>query len=249
MAKGKRMVYKRSQTGARKGKRRYGQRRATARTIQTNTAAVRENYSFNLNDGVVSYFSENMANTFFNRSQTVASQFQEYRMKYIKLIFRPSVDTWAPGSGPIPQMYFLYNKAAAIPTNATLQTLLDMGCRPVRYDDKNIVRSWKPTVLIGADQQTTSTTEASMIKTTPWLSTNLYAQNPIANWAPSDTEHYGCCFLVTKPSPSTPPIAYNVDVEVVFQFRKPLAQVPATTEPNPNVRIRNGLPQLISPSV
>lgn len=222
-------------------KKRVHRKRATARSIATNTASVRENYSFNISDGVLSYFTENLANATFDRSQLVASAFQEYRIKYIKLIFRPSADTFPIGQGPIPQMYFMYNKAAAIPTNATVQTLLDMGCRPIRYDDKNLLRSWKPTVLIGADQAAPAgTMEASMIKTTPWLSTNLYAQNPGAAWAPSNVEHYGCVFTVTKPSPTTPPINYNVDVEVVFQFRKPLAQVQPTTEPNTNVKIKNG---------
>lgn len=216
-------------------------RRPTARSIITNTASVRENYSFNINDGVLSYFTENLSNATFDRAQLVASAFQEYRVKYIKLTFRPSADTWPVGAGPIPQMYFMYNKAAAIPTNATVQTLLDMGCRPIRYDDKNITRSWKPTVLIGADQNApASQLEASMIKTTPWLSTNLFAQNPGATWAPSNVEHYGCVFTVTKPSPTTPAIAYNVDVEVVFQFRKPLAQVPPSDQVNNNVKIKDG---------
>lgn len=215
--------------------------RPTRKGISTNTAAVRENYSISLADGVTAFYYETLADATFNRSHQVAAAFQEYRIKYLKLTFRPSSDTFAPGTGPIPQLYFLYNKAASIPTNATLQTLLDMGCRPIRFDDKNIVRAWKPTVLIGADQEApASTLEASMIKTTPWLSTNLYAQNPGVSWAPSNVQHAGAVFLVTKPSPTSPTSNYNVDVEVVFQFRKPLAQVPATSEPNLNVFIRNG---------
>lgn len=211
-------------------------RRAPA--ITTNTASVRENYTVSANDGVANFFSIALANTTFNRAQAVAAAYQSYRVKYVKLTFRPSADTWPVGQGPIPQLYFQMNKYQSIPTNASLQTLLDMGARPIRFDDKNIVRAWKPTVLIGADQSApASQLEASMVKTTPWLSTNQLAQNPTTSWTPSNVEHLGCVFFVTKPSPTTPTIAFNVDVEVVFQYRRPLAQV-TDTEPTPNVFIQ-----------
>lgn len=197
--------------------------RRVPRGIATNTAAVRENYSISVPDGGVTFFSFALGNAIFNRSQSVAENFQEYRVKYCKLTFRPSCDTFAySGNGPIPQLYFQYNKTNAIITSSTLQTLLDMGCRPIRFDDKNIIRAWKPTVLLGADQVPASTMEAASIKTTPWLSTNLFAQNPGAAWSPSDVQHNGAVFIVTRPNPAVV-TAYNVDVEVVFQFRKPLS--------------------------
>lgn len=204
-----------------------------SRSIATNTAAVRENYTVSVNDGVANFFSVALANTTFNRAQAVAAAYQSYRLKYVKLTFRPSADTFPIGSGPIPQLYFQMNKYQSIPLNATVQTLLDMGCRPIRFDDKNITRAWKPTVLIGADQTAPSSQlEASMVKTTPWLSTNQLAQNPTTSWQPSNVEHLGCVFFVTKPSPTTATIAYNVDVEVVFQFKRPLAQVTDTEATN-----------------
>lgn len=210
------------------------------RGIATNTAAVRENYTVSVSDGLTTYYSESLANLQFDRAQMVARAFQEYRIKYIKLTFRPSADTFPIGSGPIPQLYCMVNKAASIPLAGTLQTLLDMGAKPIRFDDKNIVRAWKPTVLIGADQvPPASQLEAAMIKVTPWLSTNIFAQNPGAAWQPSNVQHYGLVFFVTKPSPTTPTIAFNVDCEVVFQFRKPLAEVNDTGENN-NVLIQNG---------
>lgn len=198
------------------------------RRIATNTAAVRENYSISVPDGTVTFFSFALGNAIFNRSISVAESFQEYRVKYAKLTFRPSADTYAPGTGPIPQLYFQYNKTNAILTSANLQTLLDMGCRPIRFDDKNIVKAWKPTVLVGADQTPSSSLEASSVRTTPWCSTNLFAQNPGSAWSASLTEHLGAAFLVTRPNPAGPASNYFVDVEVVFQFRKPLS-LQATT--------------------
>lgn len=192
--------------------------------IVTNTAAVRENFTVSVNDGVSTYYSTYLSDAIYNRAQEVAKNFQEYRVKYVKLIFRPSADTFPIGSGPIPQLYFQMNKYAALPLGATLQQLQDMGCRPVRFDDKNITRAYKPVVLLGADDSSAPQilSVISAAKVTPWLSTNQNAGTP-TNWLPSNIEHQGCVFFVTKPSPTTPTIAYNVDVEVVFQFRRPLS--------------------------
>lgn len=197
------------------------------RPITTNTASVRENYSVSVPDGSVVFFSTALAAGTFDRSQQVAAAFQEYRIKYIKLTMKPSADTFTPAAGnTIPQIYFQMNKYAAIPTNANLQTLLDMGCRPVRFDDKNITRAWKPTVLIGSDSAApTFLVNAQKPLTTPWLSTNNNAQNPSGTWAPSNVEHLGCCFFVTKINPATPTLNYTLDVEVVFQFRRPLSSI------------------------
>ena len=191
--------------------------------IVTNTAAVRENYSVSVADGTMTYFSTTLDQLTFNRAQSVAQSFQEYRIKYVKLTFRPSADTFTPAAGNIiPQLYFQMNKYQALPAGASLQQLLDMGCRPIRFDDKNIVRAYKPIVLLGADNNTGATlATTSVAKVTPWLSTNALAGNP-ASWAASDIEHLGCVFYVTKLNPATPTINFDVDVEVVFQFRRPL---------------------------
>ena len=68
--------------------------------------------------------------------------------------------------------------------------------------------------------------------TTPWLSTNNNAQNPGAVWSPSSVEHIGCCFIVQKPNPATPTINWTLDVEVVFQFRRPLSTLANGTPTN-----------------
>lgn len=198
--------------------------RLPRRVITTNTAAVRENYTVSIPDGGLTFFSTALSQATFNRAQQVAAAFQEYRVKYVKLIFKPSADTFAPAAGNIiPQLYFQMNKYQSIPTTASLQTLLDMGCRPYRFDDKNIIRAYKPTVLLAADTTPALATVAQKVMTTPWLSTNNNAQNPTPAWSPSTVEHLGCCFIVQKPNPATPTINWTLDVEVVFQFRRPLS--------------------------
>lgn len=208
------------------------------RKITTNTAAVRENYSVSIPDGSVAFFSTALSASTFDRAQAVAAAFQEFRIKYIKLMFKPSADTFTPAAGnTIPQIYYQVNKYGSIPTNANLQTLLDMGCRPIRFDNRNIVRAMKPCVLLGADTTAPSfLVNAQKPLVTPWLSTNALAQNPSTSWSPSAVEHLGCCFFVTKINPATPTLNYTVDVEVVFQFRRPLSVV-GDTSSNTNVHI------------
>jgi hypothetical protein len=180
----------------------------------------------------MTYFDTTLASATFDRAQAIAENFQEYRIKYVKLIFRPAADTFAPGTGPIPQLYFQMNKYATLPNGASQQALLDMGCRPIRFDDKNITRAYKPVVLLGADQTSQLIpTLASAVKVTPWLTTNAFAQTPGNAFSPSAVQHWGCVWYVTRPNPTGPASNYNVDVEVVFQFRRPLSLASATTEP------------------
>jgi len=208
-----------------------------------NTASVRENYTMSIPDGSLNFFSSvELADGQYNRSQAVAQAYQEFKIKYIKLTFRPSADTFPVVAGnTIPQLYFQLNKANAIPTNANLQTLLDMGCRPIRFDDKNIVKTYLPTVLT-ADMTGAAVTSAAQVRTAPWLSTNaLSGSGGGAAWTPSTVDHLGCVFQVTKMSALTPTDNYSVDVEVVFLFRKPLWRAGAEGEITTNNRISNGV--------
>lgn len=187
----------------------------------TNSASVKETYSTTVMDGAMTFFRQTqLGDAVFDRSQQVASAFQQYRIKYIKLTFRPSADTFTPVVGnSIPQLYFMYDKNNAIPTNATSDTLYSMGAKPHRMDDKNLVFAWKPSVLNTSLGQAGATTSADVL-TRPWLSTNANAQNPGAAWAPSTIAHLGCVWYVTKIN-AQDALEYTVDVEVVFQFRKP----------------------------
>lgn len=244
-----RKLYRKKKMAKKPYKKRIYRRRPqrVARSIATNTAAVRENYSVAVNDGVVNFFSTSLNQTVFNRSQAVAQNFQQYRIKYVKLIFKPAADTFAPTAGnQIPQLYFLMNKAQSVPTTATVQSMLDMGCRPTRFDDKNITRAYKPTVLLGADTTAVgAATVASRVLTTPWLSTNAYSQNPQPGWIPSAVEHLGCLFFITKYNAGQT-IPFTIDVEVVFQFRRPLEIYPSGT-PTQNVQLNGDEVIALSP--
>lgn len=205
----------------------------------TNTASVKEAYQLPIPDGNVVFFrSVQLADIIYDRAQQVAAAYQQFRIKYVKLTFRPSADTFPAVAGNvIPQLYFMKDLVNAIPTNATSDTFYSMGCRPRRMDDKNLVYAWKPSTLT-ADIVAPGVTTAAQMKISPWLSTNANSGNPVAAWAPSQVDHLGCAFYVVKINPGDA-LQYIVDVEVEFQFRKPVWRGSDSAEQN-NLKITNG---------
>lgn len=241
-AKGNAPGTKRSKYAKRMLKRRGAGRKRVGRALGGNRATITEALQTSVNDGLVVFQRGlQLSNATFDRSQAVAQAYQEYCITSIKLTFRPSADTFTPSAGnSMPQLYYVKDLACAIPTNANLQTLLDMGVRPIRFDDKNIQKSFKPKALIGADVNAAGGISASVLsKPSPWLSTNANAGTPGAVWAPSAVEHNGCAFFVSKMSGLTPVLAYTVDIQVGFAFRKPLWRVPPGEQGTENV-ILNG---------
>lgn len=188
----------------------------------TNTASVKEAYQVGVVDGNVTFFrNTQLADAIYDRSQAVAQAFQQFRIKYVKMTFKPSADTFPAVAGNIiPNLYWMIDKTNSIPLNATADTFYSMGARPRRMDDKNLVFAFKPSALV-ADFTAPGVTTASQLKISPWLSTNANSGNPAAGWAPSAVDHLGCAFYVTKINPADN-LQYMVDIEVVFQFRKPV---------------------------
>lgn len=232
----------RTQRSKRKATKKGPQRRLKVRkapTYTTNTASVKEAYQLVAVDGNMTFFRNiQLADIIYDRSQAVAQAFQEFRIKYVKLTFRPSADTFPAVAGNIiPQLYFMKDLTNAIPTNASADTLYSMGCRPRRMDDKNLVYTWKPSTLT-ADYTGPGANTAAQLKISPWLSTNANSGNPGAVWLPSTVDHMGCVFYVTKINPNDA-IQYAIDVEVVFEFRKPVWKGTDGQENN-NYKVVNG---------
>lgn len=201
-------------------------RKAGAKAV--NTASIRENFQVSVPDGgVVFQRTLQLANATFDRARQVAQAYQEFCIKSVVLHFRPSADTFPIAAGnSMPQLYYIQDKAGAVPIGANLQTLLDMGVRPIRFDDRNIRKSFKPVALIGADTDALGTLSAGLMsKVSPWLATNASAGVPSGVWTPSTIEHGGCVFFVSKINGATPPVNYTVDIEVIFNFRKPLWRI------------------------
>lgn len=159
----------------------------------------------------------------FPRAETVGSQYQHFRIKRIAVTFKPQFDTYSAGAGTTkPNLYWMIDKSGAIPTNVSLEGLKAMGARPKQLDEKNITISWRPSVLEavmyapGAPAAST----ASKYKISPWLSTQAGAEIPGA-FVPSGIDHLGIYWYVDQLVASG--AQYTCEVEVQFQFKKPLA--------------------------
>lgn len=198
------------------------------RTAPINTATVKECVSIRPEDGSSIYFRNwQLADLSFDRAQQVAKAYQEFRIKYIKFTFQPSADTFPVVAGnAIPQLYFMVDKLNSLPTNMLESDFKDMGCRPHRFDARNVVVAFKPSVLV-ADYTGSNVVTASQMRISPWLSTNANSgtgASPV--WAPSEVDHTGLVAFVTRTNPaSTIPVPFKLDIELVFEFRKPLWKV------------------------
>ena len=88
----------------------------------------------------------------FKRASTVAQGYQHYRIKYIKVSVKPTFDTYQTvGGGPAtisskPNLYYMIDKAGAIPTNITRRSQAD-GSEAASTDEKPVPIGWRPSVL------------------------------------------------------------------------------------------------------
>lgn len=185
------------------------------RTLQTGGANFQVNQLYNLmNTQLIDY----------QRAVQVAQAYQHYRIKNIKLTFKPTFDTFSQnGAQTMSKMhlYFMLDKSGTLPTNITLEGLKQLGARPFTLDEKEKVVSWAPTVLESTMYAPPVASSPSKYRTSPWLSTNANIVSPNV-FVASGVDHLGiywyCEQLITPGA-----TAYEVEVEVQFQFKKPLA--------------------------
>jgi len=161
----------------------------------------------------------------FPRAVAVARAYQHFRIKHVKLTMKPQYDTYNAGLAGLskPQLYYMIDKSASIPTGTTLEGLKNMGCRPRVFDEKAISISWSPAVL--QSTQSLVGDVASSYKVSPWLSTNAAPDSAV--WNPSQIQHNGIFWYMW--TQTAPLVAYSVEVELQFEFKKPLLDRPTTS--------------------
>lgn len=245
---GRKGLAKRARTSKMIGRKRAVPR-GMGRVAITNCASVKESYTGQVVDGAVLYGRTfQLANPQYDRAQAVAQAYQEFRIKYIKMTFRPAADTFTPVAGnSIPTLYYIIDKTNSVPTTANAGTFYSLGCKPHRMDDKQIEVVWKPAVLVST-ATAAGVAQASEYSERPWLSTNANAFNPAAAWAPSTVDHLGIVFYVTKINPADT-INYNIDFEVEFEFRKPNWRQEADEPPLPGFMLKGTTLEAIVPPV
>lgn len=147
----------------------------------------------------------------------LADFYQYYRITSIQMRFKPNFDTFVAGgtsgTGVIPYLYFLYDKSGSLGT-LTGPQFEQCGAKPIRVDDKTIVRKWKPSVLIN-DQ--TNSAPVPMFRVAPWIPTHINFGGALND----AVKHLGSVFYISKINPADA-TTYDIDVTVTVQYRKPL---------------------------
>lgn len=167
------------------------------------------------------------------RVQNIAQGYQFFRIKRVTWQVRPAYDTFqAASSGSptsVPQLYWRIDKDAVYNTTTSLQTLKASGCKPIRLDDKIIVKSFKPSVLQAvADKPGDETTGSLALvlgtsRISPWLPTDNNAYMSQADWSANSVDHNGLLIAIDQDVGvnTSSPVAF-ISFTVEFEFKKPL---------------------------
>lgn len=238
MSKGK-------QTGGKRGAGKRGKRaggKARASTNVKDFASLSVNRTFTLPGGSTPvansmYSLMNTALDQYQRAIQVAQAYQFYRIKNISMKIKPQFDTYAfnqnGGSTPTgygkPKFYSMFDKSGSLPTTVTLENLKQMGARPKNLDEKPITISWAPTVLTVDMTAPGGASQPGSYKVSPWLNTSSNTVAP-GVWNANSIDHLGVYWYVESVSyGGSGGLPYQIDVEVQFEFKKPLWSAPGST--------------------
>lgn len=165
------------------------------------------------------YDLHNITLSTYDRAVQIAQAYQYFRIKGVKLTLKIGYDTYQAGAGAAtrPNLYFMIDKGQTIPTTVTLESLKQMGARPLRCDEKPKVLSFTPAVL--QDVNTIGGAFPSQYKISPWLNTN---QANLGAFIPSAVQHNGIYWYVQMDSTGGVGYNYSCELELQFEFKKPL---------------------------
>lgn len=159
------------------------------------------------------------------RAVEIAQFYQYFRITKVTMRFIPVADTYIAGNpGELPNLYYIIDKTDATPFNADVTTLKNMGAKPIRFDDKTIVVSFKPAVLWKGYDENGTNTNFAMSKISPWLSTNDNNTSDSQPWSPCSVDHHGIVYGVFG---GVAGANYRVETTAHFEFKKPLYTQPA----------------------
>lgn len=171
----------------------------------------------------------NLMNTSLNqfpRAVQVAQAYQHYRISKVAVTFKPSYDTYVSQNAGVtkPRIYYMIDKSGAIPTNIALEGLKAMGARPLELDENPRTVRWAPSVLEVTMDNPLNV--SSKYRISPWLATNAGPLTP-GVFVPSSVDHLGLYWYVDQLANPQGQV-YQVEVEVQFQFKKPLSTILST---------------------
>lgn len=171
----------------------------------------------------------------YDRLVNIARNYQFFRITKIEYKFMPYRDTYVSSVGQsVPYLHWLMNKSGALDAN-TFNGLRDAGAKPIRFDEKTITVSWKPTVLtaVAANQPINAPPTGvsfAQYKTSPWLATNENPSSGALTWLPSTVPHKGMLYGVQQSEVSGQQY-FGTEITVYVQFKKPMVFTNSTAAP------------------
>lgn len=159
--------------------------------------------------GNIMYNQINVRLADFNRALQVAGAYQFYRISKVKLTYLFPYDTFqvAVGGASRPNLYYMLDKSGSLPIAVTIDMLKQMGARPRTIDNRPTSIEWKPSVL--TEEESLGGAVAAQYKLSPWLSVQA-----------NTIQHRGIYWFVEQLFAGG--TQYEVEMEVQFEFKKPL---------------------------
>jgi len=202
--------------------------RMIKRGASNETASCKELYSLRgmTSNTPLADVEQNLA--FYKRASDIASNYQFFRIRYIKYKFIARYNTFQATTAeatafPIPLLYHRIDKGGALPSTTSIGQLKAMGCKPMRFT-KDITVTFKPGVSVVTDNNNNTAALPTKPMISPWLLTSRTVE--LAAWAPNDTDHKGLYwYMETAALPGDGTYEYDCEVEVMFDFKKPLGAV------------------------
>lgn len=203
----------------------YGRRKGRLSRPDVASLSVSTNLS-NLNTNQM-YSRLNTSLDQFARAVQVAEAYQFYKITGITIKLTPRLDTYiGGGASTVPYVYYMVDKSGSLPSNISVGNLIQMGAKPIRFDDKTVTIKWRPSVVqdvaFSAGGAPAGSSPAQY-KLSPWLNTNANFITPGA-WTPSTVDHLGVYWIVETSGSNS---LYDAIVTVDFAFKKPLVNIDA----------------------
>lgn len=220
-------------------------RRSLRRSKRSRNANVPEYASCSVSRTLQSASGDFLPSTFYNytsinladypRAAAIAQGYQLFRIKQVKFTFKTYFDTYQAGGAGRPNLYWLINRGQNLAgASYTLENMKQMGCIPHVCDNKPFVVRFKPAVNESVLATSAPSALFSKVKLAPWLSTNQAAGG--GTWSPNAIPHSGLAWFMEQAASGNTP-TYGIDIEVQFQFLKPLVELTPQTAPPALVKL------------
>lgn len=216
-----------------KGRMRRRGRSSNAVTGGPDTARITETYSLppTAINTPEEYFTQGIP--VGTRAAAVAPNFGLYRIARLTYTYKPLYDTYIPSNqGPtppnnfltsVPNLYWKMNRYGDAPAAFGADFLKEQGAKARRLDDKAVVISYKPNILLADAGAVAAGLNggSGQVKMTPWLSTDVQVGDN--NFNLSRTLHYGHLLFVEGDTvnASSNPVVCRVEVKVIWEFKNP----------------------------